>query len=91
MRMILSEALQDDLVALEAGVWCLLPNLDASGRQILYLDVAHHTLNGYTSESLVSKFVSTIDRVILFLCHGLTIVLLWSLQHSFVRCGTWLR
>jgi len=54
MRMILSEALQDDLVALEAGVWCLLPNLDACGRQILYLDVARHTLNGYTSESMVS-------------------------------------
>jgi len=54
MRMSLSEALRDDLVALETGVFCLLPRLDASGGQILYLDPTCHTREGYTSESLVS-------------------------------------
>jgi len=54
MRMTLSEALRDDLVALEAGVYCLLPRLDASGRQVLYLDPSRNTREGYTSESLVS-------------------------------------
>jgi len=54
MRMALSEALRDDLVALEAGVFCMLPRLDASGRQVLYLDPSRHTREGYTSDSLVS-------------------------------------
>jgi len=54
MRMALSEALRDDLVALETGVFCLLPRLDASGRQVLYLDPSRHTREGYTSDSLVS-------------------------------------
>jgi hypothetical protein len=54
MRMTLGEALRDDLVALETCVFCLLPQLDASGRQVLYLDPSRHTREGYTSESLVS-------------------------------------
>lgn len=53
-KMTLSEALKDDITALQAGVFCLLPCFDASGRQILYCNVAAHSLNGYTSESLVS-------------------------------------
>ena len=52
--MTLSEALRDDLVALETGVFCLLPQLDMSGRQVLYLDPSRHTREGYCSESLVS-------------------------------------
>jgi len=54
MRMTLSEALRDDMVALETGMFCLLPWLDASGRQVLYLDPSCHTREGYTSDSLVS-------------------------------------
>ena len=57
-RMTLSEALRDDLVALESCVFCLLPRLDKSGRQVLYLDPSRHTREGYSSESLVST-VST--------------------------------
>lgn len=54
MRISLGEALGDDLVALEAAVYCLLPHVDVSGRQLLYLEPARHTREGYTSESLVS-------------------------------------
>lgn len=53
-RMTLSEALRDDLTALEASVFSLLPKVDAAGRRLLLLHVARHTLEGYTSESLVS-------------------------------------
>ena len=54
MRMTLSEALCDDLVALEVGWLQLLPKLDASGRQLVLLTPACHNKEGYTSESLVS-------------------------------------
>jgi len=53
--MTLSEALQDDLVALQAGVYLPLPQKDLSGRQIVYLKPHNHTNEGYTSESLVSE------------------------------------
>jgi hypothetical protein len=52
-RMTLSEALRDDLVALETASHCLLPNLDANGRPILYNNPPRHTREGYTSESMV--------------------------------------
>jgi len=55
MRMTLSEALCDDLVALEAGVYLLLPHADTSGRKLLYWEPHRHTRQGYTSESLVSE------------------------------------
>ena len=54
MKMTLSEALRDDLTALETCVYCLLPRLDVSGRQILYLHPSHHSREGYTSDSMVS-------------------------------------
>ena len=53
-RMTLSEALRDEMVAFQASVFCLLPKVDASGRRLLFVNAAHHTLEGYTSESLVS-------------------------------------
>ena len=53
LRMMLSEALHDDLVALEVGVCSLLPHLDCSGRQLLFWDPSLHTREGYTSESMV--------------------------------------
>ena len=53
MKMTLSGALRDDLVALSACVFRLLPKLDASGRQILFIDPRRHTMNGYDSDSLV--------------------------------------
>jgi len=63
LPMTLSGALHDDLDALEAGVYCLLPQTDLSGRQLLYLDPARHTREGYTSESLVS---CPVDVLLLF-------------------------
>jgi len=55
MRLTLSEALRDDLVALEAGVFSLLPHKDLSGRQIINIVPHNHTGDGYSSESLVSE------------------------------------
>jgi hypothetical protein len=55
MRMTLSEAMRDDLTALETGFYCLLPHVDLSGRQIIYLEPHRHTKEGYTPESLVSR------------------------------------
>jgi hypothetical protein len=54
MKMTLSEALCDDLTALQAGWVQLLPKKDTSGRQLLYFEPARHKKQGYTSESLVS-------------------------------------
>jgi hypothetical protein len=56
-RMTLSEALRDDIVALETGIFCLLPQKDLSGRQMLYMDPSRHSRDGYTSESLVCASV----------------------------------
>jgi hypothetical protein len=53
LRMSLSQALRDDLVALETGVQQILPHLDSSGRQLIFWDIRRHTREGYTSESLV--------------------------------------
>lgn len=53
MRMTLSEALRGDIVALEAGMCCLLPNPDLSGRQLLYISPKSHTREGYTSASML--------------------------------------
>jgi len=55
MPMTLSGALCDDLVALEVGWLCLLPKLDESGRQLLYMEPARHKREGYTTESMVSE------------------------------------
>jgi len=52
--MTLSEALRDDLVALQAGVCCILPYLDLSGRHLLFMEPTRHTREGYTSQSIVS-------------------------------------
>jgi hypothetical protein len=49
----LSEALCDDSAALEACIYSQLPHLDASGRQLLFLDSRRHTKEGYTTESMV--------------------------------------
>ena len=56
MRMSLSEALRDDLLALQAGVVRLLPHKDLSGRHLLLLEAARNTREGYTWQSLVSCF-----------------------------------
>lgn len=57
MRLTLSEALRDDLVALQTGFYSLLPRRDASGRQLMYLVPRNHTGEGYSSESMVSSYV----------------------------------
>lgn len=51
----LSGALRDDLAALQSGVFFLLEP-DASGRYILFVNVARHSLDEYTSDSLVSRY-----------------------------------
>jgi hypothetical protein len=51
-------ALCDDVIAIEKGWMQLLPKLDASGRQLMYLEPARHDKEGYTSESLVSYICS---------------------------------
>lgn len=66
-KMTLSEALRDDLVALEAGMCCLLPYPDLSGRQVIYVEPKRHTREGYTSESMVrscSWAPQSVSRVI---------------------------
>jgi len=52
-RMSLAEALNDDILALEAGLFCLLPSRDTSGRLIVYVDPSRHTREGYSAESMV--------------------------------------
>jgi len=53
MRMTLSEALRDDLDALEDGVVRLLPHPDLSSRQLLLLQPHRRSGGRYSSESLV--------------------------------------
>ena len=53
MRMTLSEALRDDLDAIESGVLCLLPHLDSSGRQLVFFEPHRRSGELYSSESLV--------------------------------------
>lgn len=60
MRMTLSEALKDDIIALETGVYTLLPLRDVSGRQLILGAPAKHTGDGYTSDSLVSSSCSSL-------------------------------
>jgi hypothetical protein len=50
----LSGALRDDIAAIKAGMYTLLPHKDLSGRQIIYLEPHRHTRKGYSSESMVS-------------------------------------
>ena len=62
----LSEALRNDVTALETGFYCLLPHKDLSGRQIFYLEPRRHTGTGYSSDSLVSECVSMLTEYGLF-------------------------
>lgn len=59
MKMTLSEALRDDLVALEVGWLCLLPTKDASGRQLIVMEPSRHKREGYTTKSMVRPIVVT--------------------------------
>jgi len=59
MRMTLSEALCDDIAAIEAAVFIQLPSLDSSGRQMLWMEPHRNTKEGYSPESLVSGSVKT--------------------------------
>lgn len=54
LPMTLSQALRDDLAAIETGVYVELPHRDASGRQILRLDASRYSNDICTPESLVS-------------------------------------
>jgi hypothetical protein len=55
LRMTLNEALRDDLAAVKACFFRPLPHLDASGRQLIFLEPSRHTREGYTSKSMVRK------------------------------------
>jgi hypothetical protein len=74
MRMTLSEALCDDLVAVEVGLCQLLPYLDTSGRQLLLWDPCRHRREGYsgTLESMVSVVSSCLSSFKMY-----TLVRLW--------------
>ena len=56
LRMTLSEALRDDLVAIKSGMFSILPHPDLSGRPLWYLAAARCTCEGYTKESMVSDY-----------------------------------
>jgi hypothetical protein len=49
----LNGALRDDRVALEVGFMQLVPGLDVSGRQIIFISIPKHTREGYSSMSAV--------------------------------------
>jgi hypothetical protein len=78
LRMTLSEALCDDLVALETCACRLLPHLDTSGRQILLWEPLCHTREGYTSESMVSVVLSRLLSykmcAVVLLCISLNLI-----------------
>ena len=61
LQMTLSEALRNDLAAINACVLLPLPHLDASGRQLLLVEPRRHTRIGYTTESMVRSAVWSID------------------------------
>lgn len=52
MRMTLSEALKDDIDAINDGVFCVLPTKDSSGRQLLHLEPGRKS-DGIPTDSLV--------------------------------------
>lgn len=83
----LSEALRDDFAAIEAGVYCLLPHKDLSGRQLIYLEPHRHTGEGYTSESLVSTQDLTIPLQLLFQCRLTNQFVCSHVMKSFVPFG----
>ena len=63
----LGEALCDDvevIAALKAGMISLLPCLDLSGRQLLFLVPHRHTKKGYSSASVVGKLDATISSAL---------------------------
>ena len=86
LRMALSEAVRDDLAALRAGLFCILPHPDLSGRHLLFLEPTKHTREGYTSQSMVSGSDEySVCNLFKHLCE-LTIIIM---NDSFVRFGTW--
>ena len=61
--MSLCEALRDDVAALEAGVYHLLPGPDLSGQPLLYSNFSCNTGTDYTTESLVRSSVGCCARM----------------------------
>jgi hypothetical protein len=57
LRVTLSGALCDDLIAICSCFCRLLPHFESSGRQLLVLEPCHYTREGYTSESTVRSVV----------------------------------
>lgn len=52
--MTLSEAFCDDIAALQAGVFTLLPRRDLSGRHLMYVDLVRLSDVEYDPDSMVS-------------------------------------
>ena len=61
-RMTLSEALRDDVLALKAGVFTLLPNRDSSGRHLLHVNPKCHCRESFESASMVSVYILLRER-----------------------------
>lgn len=70
MRMTLSEALKDDVEALNTCVYTILPFQDVSGRTILFMQPRCHTREGYASESLVRCWSSEFCIHFSLLCYS---------------------
>jgi hypothetical protein len=61
LRLTLSEALRDDVAALRSGVYALLPQLDLSGRPLLYMNPSRNNGIGFTAESLLRAIWYTVE------------------------------
>lgn len=53
LRMTLSEAARDHVVAIKAGMVSILPHPDLSGRPLCVIEPPRNTGKGYTAESMV--------------------------------------
>lgn len=56
--MALCGAMRDDIAALEAGVYQILPHRDSSGRQLVLVEPRRNTGDGYSPESMVRHVCS---------------------------------
>lgn len=84
--MTLAGAVRDDLAALEAGVYRILPHRDLSGRQLVLLEPRRNTGQGYSAESLVS--VVAVRMVEVNILASFSDQSSKTSVSSFVRCGT---
>ena len=63
LQMTLSEALSDDVKAIEAGMFTILPHPDMSERPLVFIEPPRNTRQGYTPESLVCGLVCDVPII----------------------------